>query len=52
MDVKAFLNGDLKEDIYMKQPQTFVSHDNNVSVQAVKELVWLETCPKTIVQAI
>jgi len=48
MDLKtAFLNGDLKEEIYMSQPEGFVGLDKEKKVcKLVKSLYGLKQAPK------
>ena len=48
MDVKtAFLNGDLDEEIYMEQPEGFISEGNENKVcRLVKSLYGLKQAPK------
>ncbi|GKE48236.1 zinc finger, CCHC-type containing protein, partial [Tanacetum coccineum] len=47
MDVKTFLNGDLKEKVYMKQPKRFVMPGNEHKVcKLVKVLYGLKQAPK------
>ena len=50
MDVKtAFLNGDLNEEIYMEQPEGFVSKRNENKVcRLVKSLCRLKQAPKQL----
>jgi hypothetical protein len=48
MDVKtAFLNGDLKEEVYMKQPEGFILFRNEEKVyKLIKFLYGLKQAPK------
>jgi len=48
MDVKtAFLNGDLKEEVYMEQPEGFILPGNEEKVcKLVKFLYGLKQAPK------
>ena len=50
MDVKTtFLNGDLKEEIYMEQPKGFSSSGQEKKVcKVVKILIWIEANTKTM----
>ena len=41
MDVKAaFLNGELKEDIYMKQPEVFIEKDKDILVCKLRKSIY------------
>ncbi|GJS96795.1 retrovirus-related pol polyprotein from transposon TNT 1-94 [Tanacetum coccineum] len=41
MDVKtAFLNGELKEEVYVSQPEGFVDHDNPSHVYKLKKALY------------
>ena len=50
MDVKtSFLNGDLNEEIYMDQPERFISLGQEKKVcRLVKSLYGLKQAPKTM----
>ncbi|GJZ38021.1 retrovirus-related pol polyprotein from transposon TNT 1-94 [Tanacetum coccineum] len=49
MDVKtAFLNGELKEEIYVSQPEGFVDQDNPLHVYTLKKALYsLKQAPRT-----
>jgi hypothetical protein len=41
MDVKTtFLNGEIKEEVYIKQPEGFVTYDEKSCVQVEESPVW------------
>ena len=41
MDVKTtFLNGDIKEDIYMEQPEGFISNGNEQKVCKLQRFIY------------
>ncbi|GJS19203.1 retrovirus-related pol polyprotein from transposon TNT 1-94 [Tanacetum coccineum] len=52
MDVKtAFLNGPLKEEVYVAQPDGFVDPDHPDKVYHLrKALIWIETSPESLTE--
>eukprot|EP00253_Pinus_taeda_P026270 PITA_26270 len=52
MDVKsAFLHGDLREEIYMEQPPSFIKTDSSVVCRLNKSLYCLKQAPRACVEA-
>ena len=43
MDVKIiFLNGDLKEEVYMERPERFIINGQGKSLQTCQIITWFE----------